>query len=145
MSNIFSDQDDPIHFHVYIVKCTLHKWKMHMFHVNCTLHITHIVYCMIRIVHCLLPIAHCLLPIANCPLYIDHCPLLSAHNEQYSLHYTNAQCTLHYTNAQCILHYAHFILHNAHLASTSSLFGIALPTDHLLCHAPVYPADKQKY
>ena len=93
-------------------------------------------------------------------VYIAKCKLhkCKMHNLPCKLHIAyHADCNiawytlpiahypLHHTNAKCILHYAHFRLHIAHIASTSSLFGIALPTDHLLCPAPVYPAGKKKY
>ena len=73
MFNIFSDQDDPIHFHVYIVKCTctLHKCKMH--NISCKLHIAYNTHCIWHDTHPQLPIAHCQLPIAHCKFTIASC------------------------------------------------------------------------
>ena len=129
-----------------------------MSHANCKLHITHIVYCMIhnaqwahvnfplRIVNRPLPVAQCKLHTmdsAYCITYIVQCRLhkCTVHIAlyKYTVHIALYKCTVHIS--LCTLQIAHC----TYIASTSSLFGIALPTDHLLCPAPVYPAGKKKY
>ena len=129
MSNIFSDQDDPIHFHVYIVKCTLHKWKMHMFHVNCTLHITHIVYCMIRIVHCP-PIAYCQLPNAYCQLPIVYWPLPVAQCTQWIVLIALYKCTMYIALYKCTVHIALCSLQIAQCTSSFNFVSLWNRSSH---------------
>ena len=87
-----------------------------MFHANCKLHITHIVYCMVhnaqwahvnyplRIVNRPLPVAQCKLHTmdsAHCITYIVQCRL-----HKCTVHIALYKCTVHIALYKCTLHIA---------------------------------------